>query len=176
VLGVRSGAQPVRFGASQVLQACACFVHVRAIHSSARSVHPPRCNAHVVHDAQVDDDAPPEVIKLAYRALAKSCHPDFLGQKGHNVCILLNEVWADANWLCMLALCANTSLLCVSVASDADRDVCTQAYAILSDPDTRMEYNRQLEQALTDEDDSFTGAAAVAANGRSYAAALQCTG
>jgi DnaJ-class molecular chaperone len=41
---------------------------------------------------QVDDDAPPEVIKMAYRALAKSCHPDFLGQKGHNVCILLNEV------------------------------------------------------------------------------------
>ena len=37
-----------------------------------------------------------------------------------------------------------------------------QAYAILSDPDTRMEYNRQLEQALADEDDSFTGAAAVA--------------
>lgn len=70
----------------------------------------------------VDDDAPPEVIKMAYRALAKSCHPDFLGQKGHNVCILLNE-----------------------------------AYAVLSDPDTRSQYNVQLEQALADEDDSFTG-------------------
>jgi hypothetical protein len=31
---------------------------------------------------QVDDDAAPEVIKVAYRALAKSCHPDFLGQRG----------------------------------------------------------------------------------------------
>lgn len=34
----------------------------------------------------------------------------------------------------------------------------SQAYAVLSDPDTRMTYNRQLEQALADEDDSFTGA------------------
>lgn len=40
----------------------------------------------------MDDDAPPDVIKVAYRALAKSCHPDFLGQQGHNICILLNEV------------------------------------------------------------------------------------
>ena len=47
---------------------------------------------HTFCNPQVDDDAPPEVIKMAYRALAKSCHPDFLGQKGHNVCILLNEV------------------------------------------------------------------------------------
>lgn len=45
-----------------------------------------------LHHLQVDDDAPPEVIKVAYRGLAKSCHPDFLGQKGHNICILLNEV------------------------------------------------------------------------------------
>jgi len=70
----------------------------------------------------VDDDAPMEVIKVAYRALAKSCHPDFLGQKGHNICILLNE-----------------------------------AYAVLSDPDCRQQYNMQLEQALRDEDDNFTG-------------------
>ena len=33
-----------------------------------------------------------------------------------------------------------------------------QAYAVLSDPDTRAEYNALLEQALADEDDSFTGA------------------
>jgi hypothetical protein len=32
--------------------------------------------------SQVDDDAAPEVIKVAYRALAKACHPDFLGAKG----------------------------------------------------------------------------------------------
>ena len=38
-----------------------------------------------------------------------------------------------------------------------------QAYAVLSDPDTRSQYNVQLEQALADEDDSFTGAAAVTA-------------
>ena len=42
----------------------------------------------------VDDDAQPEVIKAAYRTLAKSCHPDFLGNEGHNICILLNEVLA----------------------------------------------------------------------------------
>lgn len=40
----------------------------------------------------MDDDAPVEEIKRAYRALAKECHPDFLGDKGHNICILLNEV------------------------------------------------------------------------------------
>lgn len=70
----------------------------------------------------VDDDASPEVLKSAYRSLAKSCHPDFLGQQGHNICILLNE-----------------------------------AYAVLSHPDTRAEYNLLLEQALADEDDTFTG-------------------
>ncbi len=43
---------------------------------------------------QVDDDAPPEAIKAAYRQLAKHCHPDLLGEdKGHNACVLLNEVW-----------------------------------------------------------------------------------
>jgi len=43
---------------------------------------------------QVDDDAPPEAIKAAYRQLAKHCHPDLLGEdKGHNACVLVNEVW-----------------------------------------------------------------------------------
>lgn len=70
----------------------------------------------------VDDDAAPEVIKVAYRALAKACHPDFLGAKGHNISILLNE-----------------------------------AYSVLSDTDSRNQYNLALEQALADEDDSFSG-------------------
>ena len=29
---------------------------------------------------------------MAYRGLAKECHPDYLGNEGHNICILLNEV------------------------------------------------------------------------------------
>ena len=41
---------------------------------------------------QVDDDASHQAIKIAYRSLAKECHPDYLGIEGHNICILLNEV------------------------------------------------------------------------------------
>lgn len=41
---------------------------------------------------QVDDDAATSEIKKAYRTLAKECHPDYLGDSGHNICILLNEV------------------------------------------------------------------------------------
>jgi DnaJ-class molecular chaperone len=42
---------------------------------------------------QVDDDATAEEIKRAYRSMAKECHPDYLGEKGHNICILLNEAY-----------------------------------------------------------------------------------
>lgn len=70
----------------------------------------------------VDDDASPQVIKVAYRTLAKSCHPDFLGAQGHNICILLNE-----------------------------------AYSVLSNAQSRATYDLQLEQALRDDDDTFTG-------------------
>lgn len=42
---------------------------------------------------QVDDDAPMDEIKKAYRSLAKECHPDYLGDEGHNICILLNEAY-----------------------------------------------------------------------------------
>ncbi|KAK9814414.1 hypothetical protein WJX72_005581 [[Myrmecia] bisecta] len=41
----------------------------------------------------VDDDASPSEIKTAYRYLAKQCHPDYLGDEGHNMCILLNEAY-----------------------------------------------------------------------------------
>lgn len=41
---------------------------------------------------QVDDNASEDEIKSAYRQLAKICHPDNAGDKGHNICILLNEV------------------------------------------------------------------------------------
>lgn len=36
---------------------------------------------------------------MAYRNLAKECHPDYLGVEGHNICVLLNEV----------RYCSNTS-------------------------------------------------------------------
>ncbi|KAL6765857.1 molecular chaperone [Haematococcus lacustris] len=42
---------------------------------------------------QVDDDASPAEIKRAYRTLAKTCHPDFAGDEGHDLCILLNEAY-----------------------------------------------------------------------------------
>jgi DnaJ-class molecular chaperone len=45
-----------------------------------------------LHMMQVDDDATTEEVKSAYRNLAKVCHPDFTGDAGHNLCILLNEV------------------------------------------------------------------------------------
>ncbi len=41
----------------------------------------------------MDDDAPPKVIKTAYRDLTRVCHPDLTGGKGHNICILLNEAY-----------------------------------------------------------------------------------
>lgn len=44
------------------------------------------------HGLQVDDDSTEDEIKAAYRQLAKVCHPDFAGDAGHNICILLNEV------------------------------------------------------------------------------------
>lgn len=40
----------------------------------------------------MDDDASVEDIKNAYRYLAKQCHPDYLGNEGHDMCVLLNEV------------------------------------------------------------------------------------
>ena len=44
------------------------------------------------HDIQVDDDVSQEDIKTAYRQAAKFCHPD-VNDAGHELCILLNEVY-----------------------------------------------------------------------------------
>lgn len=71
---------------------------------------------------QVDDDANASEVKSAYRSLAKVCHPDFTGERGHNMCILLNE-----------------------------------AYEVLSNPAARQAYDAQLEVALRDEEDGYTG-------------------
>ncbi len=48
---------------------------------------------------QIDDDASMEEVKGAYRYLAKQCHPDYLGDEGHDLCILLNEV-GPRDWQC----------------------------------------------------------------------------
>eukprot|EP00798_Chlamydomonas_sp_ICE-L_P011668 gene11668-34382_t len=42
----------------------------------------------------VDDDALPSEIKRAYRNMARECHPDFLGEAGHDICIMLNEAYS----------------------------------------------------------------------------------
>ncbi|KAK9837418.1 hypothetical protein WJX81_001095 [Elliptochloris bilobata] len=41
----------------------------------------------------VDDDASIDTIKTAYRQLAKHCHPDYLGDEGHDACVMLNEAY-----------------------------------------------------------------------------------
>ena len=71
---------------------------------------------------QVNDDATASEIKFAYRNLAKECHPDYLGNEGHNICILLNE-----------------------------------GYETLSDPMRRSVYNEQLQAALIEAMDDYTG-------------------
>jgi hypothetical protein len=59
--------------------------HLSAAAAAAQPTHPP--------SPQVDDDASPDEIKQAYRSLAKECHPDYKGEAGHNMCILLNEAY-----------------------------------------------------------------------------------
>jgi DnaJ-class molecular chaperone len=86
---------------------------------------------------QVDDDAAGDEIKKAYRALAKECHPDYMGDRGHNICILLNE-----------------------------------AYETLMDEGARAAYNAQLETALADEDDGYTGGCGVTWGGQGWQAAV----
>ena len=60
--------------------------------------------------SQVDDDATPGEIKMAYRGIAKECHPDYLGEEGHNICILLNEassctnIWDSDRLICALGM------------------------------------------------------------------------
>lgn len=137
----------------------------------------------------VDDDAPYDEIKKAYRALAKSCHPDYLGEKGHEICIMLNEVCAlncIRRFLHSLNLGGRAApargsgawrapaclRVCTSHASSPDRHAhsapaswYTQAYQILGDADARANYNNKLEQALLDEDDNYTGARGVPGGG-----------
>jgi hypothetical protein len=43
--------------------------------------------------AQVPISATSKEVKHAYYKLAKECHPDYLGDAGHNACILLNEAY-----------------------------------------------------------------------------------
>lgn len=87
-------------------------------------------------------------IKAAYRSLAKVCHPDFLGEKGHNICILLNEV---------RPLCYCIRLLLLNPWHTTCPMSSIQAYETLSSPKRRAAYNLELEQALLDSSDGYTG-------------------
>ena len=39
-----------------------------------------------------------------YKSLAQECHPDYLGDEGHNICILLNEA-CEVRRSCYPTLC-----------------------------------------------------------------------
>eukprot|EP01025_Chloroclados_australasicus_P040582 TRINITY_DN4246_c0_g1_i1.p1 TRINITY_DN4246_c0_g1~~TRINITY_DN4246_c0_g1_i1.p1 ORF type:complete len:341 (-),score=31.14 TRINITY_DN4246_c0_g1_i1:599-1621(-) len=41
----------------------------------------------------VNQDADSPSIKMAYRAMAKQCHPDYMGDTGHRISVLLNEAY-----------------------------------------------------------------------------------
>ena len=116
---------------------------------------------------QVDDDASTEEVKSAYRSLAKVCHPDFTGDAGHNLCILLNEVRPQTLALCC---CRGDTGHGVQLRQCAPEPVhgqrcgwreqarAPQAYEVLSSPQLRAAYNEQLEVALQDDSDGYTGA------------------
>lgn len=38
--------------------------------------------------------------------MAKECHPDYLGDEGHNICILLNEAYEVSMQLACTAFCS----------------------------------------------------------------------
>ena len=127
----------------------------------------------------VDDDATQTDIKSAYRALAMTCHPDVAGEQGHNICILLKcaarhittgsmphidvKQRLDSVLCCVLALCHYRHSLHLdkavppSAPSSRHALTCSEAYSALGTPAAREKYNLQLEQALQDEDDDFTG-------------------
>jgi len=42
---------------------------------------------------EVPQDASTKQIKAAYYAMAKECHPDFTGDEGHDMCVLLNAAY-----------------------------------------------------------------------------------
>jgi len=54
--------------------------------------------------------------------------------------------------------CFSEKLVCAVSAADGCAHVATvQAYTTLSNPMARLKYNAQLEQALQDEEDDYTG-------------------
>jgi DnaJ domain len=136
---------------------------------------------------QVDDDASQDEIKAAYRQLAKVCHPDSAGDAGHNICILLNAVRGpvELKRFSPRAACAvrapgqaerasrppaRAKKLHVACrqrhspgtvrASSHQHDCMMQAYDTLMNARARKAYDTQLEVALQDDEDGFTGAQA----------------
>ena len=110
---------------------------------------------------------------MAYRGLAKECHPDYLGNEGHNICILLNEVGDPPPF----AATAGPSKSPLTIHNLSERGGIAalkrfvpalrplqhlnasvlQAYEVLSSPETRASYNQQLQSALIEAMDDFTG-------------------
>ena len=57
-------------------------------------VSPLQCNFVYYYEVLgIPDDATEGQVKTAYRERAKACHPDYTGDAGHNLCILLNEAY-----------------------------------------------------------------------------------
>lgn len=96
------------------------------------------------------------------------CHPDFLGDEGHNICVLLNEAyevsWARANGLRRaVELGASQQvltwlLIMVGILFSTHSRACLlMSRQVLSDEEQRVAYNGKLEEALKDEEDDYTG-------------------
>ena len=87
------------------------------------------------------------------RYLAKECHPDYVGDEGHDLCVLLNEVnaWHVHH--------IGSRLQAAKAIVAYNKSTAWQAYSVLSNPQQRQRYNARLQEQLQDGLDDYTGPA-----------------